>query len=156
MVLQPLQHDSPDELAAGDVRDWKKRGMRSDPYPNRATDRQRAAQLSNALLRLVRGWRRWTTASKASAGILIKRSTCCAASTTRTRSRRSTPTARTVVSQRVPAGMTMMYHAQERLMNIPGSEITGQRGGIHNSATCVCPKPTHMIGGYAQLAYGFN
>lgn len=41
-------------------------------------------------------------------------------------------------------------------MNLPGSEITGQRGGIHNSVTRVCPKPTHMIGGYAQLAYGFN
>ncbi len=65
-------------------------------------------------------------------------------------------TARAVVSQRVPPGMTMMYHAQERLMNIPGSEITGMRGGIHNSVTRICPKPTHMIGGYAQLAYGFN
>ncbi|AJC66565.1 MULTISPECIES: nitrate reductase subunit alpha [Dickeya] len=65
-------------------------------------------------------------------------------------------TARAVVSQRVPAGMTMMYHAQERLVHLPGSEITGQRGGIHNSVTRVCPKPTHMIGGYAQLAYGFN
>ncbi|WP_413737946.1 nitrate reductase subunit alpha [Sodalis sp. RH21] len=64
--------------------------------------------------------------------------------------------ARAVVSQRVPSGMTMMYHAQERIINIPGSEITGQRGGIHNSVTRVCPKPTHMIGGYAQLAYGFN
>lgn len=28
-------------------------------------------------------------------------------------------TARAVVSQRVPPGMTMMYHAQERIMNIP-------------------------------------
>ncbi|WP_346825370.1 nitrate reductase subunit alpha [Serratia inhibens] len=65
-------------------------------------------------------------------------------------------TARAVVSQRIPAGMTMMYHAQERIVNIPGSEITSQRGGIHNSVTRVCPKPTHMIGGYAQLAYGFN
>ncbi|WP_075182784.1 nitrate reductase subunit alpha [Pantoea sp. 1.19] len=65
-------------------------------------------------------------------------------------------TARAVVSQRIPAGMTMMYHAQERLVNIPGSEVTGQRGGIHNSVTRACPKPTHMIGGYAQLAYGFN
>ena len=37
-------------------------------------------------------------------------------------------TARAVVSQRVPAGMTMMYHAQERIVNLPGSEITGQRG----------------------------
>ena len=45
---------------------------------------------------------------------------------------------RQVVSQRVPAGMTMMYHAQERIVNLPGSEITGQRGGIHNSVTrCV-------------------
>ncbi|WP_314155050.1 molybdopterin dinucleotide binding domain-containing protein, partial [Rouxiella badensis] len=65
-------------------------------------------------------------------------------------------TARAVVSQRVPAGMTMMYHAQERLVNIPGSEITQQRGGIHNSVTRVTPKPTHMIGGYAHQSYGFN
>ncbi|SIO95194.1 nitrate reductase subunit alpha [Vibrio spartinae] len=65
-------------------------------------------------------------------------------------------TARAVVSQRVPQGMVMMYHAQERLINLPGSEVTGQRGGIHNSVTRICPKPTHMIGGYAQQAYGFN
>ena len=65
-------------------------------------------------------------------------------------------TARAVVSQRVPPGMTMMYHAQERILNIPGSEVTGRRGGIHNSVTRVCPKPTHMIGGYAQLADSFN
>ncbi|SUB15337.1 Respiratory nitrate reductase 2 alpha chain [Pantoea agglomerans] len=65
-------------------------------------------------------------------------------------------TARAVVSQRIPAGMTMMYHAQERIVNIPGSEITSQRGGIHNSVTRTCPKPTHMIGGYAQLSWGFN
>lgn len=64
--------------------------------------------------------------------------------------------ARAVVSQRIPVGMVMMYHAQERLVNIPGSEITGQRGGIHNSVTRVCPKPTHMIGGYVQQAYSFN
>ncbi|WP_029684311.1 nitrate reductase subunit alpha [Tatumella saanichensis] len=65
-------------------------------------------------------------------------------------------TARAVVSQRVPAGMTMMYHAQERITNIPGSEITGMRGGIHNSVTRISPKPTHMIGGYVQQSYGFN
>ena len=64
--------------------------------------------------------------------------------------------ARAVVSQRVPSGMTMMYHAQERIVNTPGSEITGVRGGIHNSVTRVVPKPTHMIGGYAQQSYGFN
>lgn len=65
-------------------------------------------------------------------------------------------TARAIVSQRIPDGMIYMYHAQERQINLPGSEITGMRGGIHNSVTRVCPKPTHMIGGYAQLAYSFN
>ena len=65
-------------------------------------------------------------------------------------------TARAVVSQRVPEGMVLMYHAQEKIVNIPGSEITGARGGIHNSVTRTCPKPTHMIGGYAQQSYGFN
>jgi nitrate reductase alpha subunit len=64
--------------------------------------------------------------------------------------------ARAVVSQRVMPGMAMMYHAQERIINVPGSEITGTRGGIHNSVTRIVLKPTHMIGGYAQLAYGFN
>ena len=64
--------------------------------------------------------------------------------------------ARAVVSQRVMPGMTMMYHAQEKIINTPGSEITGVRGGIHNSVTRIVTKPTHMIGGYAQLAYGFN
>jgi nitrate reductase alpha subunit len=64
--------------------------------------------------------------------------------------------ARAVVSQRVPEGMTMMYHAQEKIVNTPGSEITGTRGGIHNSVTRTILKPTHMIGGYAHLSYGFN
>ena len=64
--------------------------------------------------------------------------------------------ARAVVSQRVPEGMVMMYHAQEKLVNTPGSEISGERGGIHNSVTRAVLKPTHMIGGYAQLSYGFN
>ncbi|MGA9090279.1 MAG: hypothetical protein WB420_14350, partial [Bradyrhizobium sp.] len=52
--------------------------------------------------------------------------------------------------------MCMMYHAQEKIVNVPGSEQTGQRGGIHNSVTRVVLKPTHMIGGYAQQSYGFN
>ena len=64
--------------------------------------------------------------------------------------------ARAVVSQRVKEGMCMMYHAQEKIVNVPGSEITGQRGGIHNSVTRTVLKPTHMIGGYAQQSYGFN
>jgi nitrate reductase alpha subunit len=64
--------------------------------------------------------------------------------------------ARAVVSQRIMNGIAMMYHAQERIINTPGSVISGTRGGIHNSVTRVVVKPTHMIGGYAQLAYGFN
>jgi len=65
-------------------------------------------------------------------------------------------TARAVVSQRVMNGMCLMYHAQEKIVNVPGSEITGSRGGIHNSVTRTLLKPTHMIGGYAQQSYGFN
>jgi len=64
--------------------------------------------------------------------------------------------ARAVVSQRVNNGMCLMYHAQEKIVNTPGSEITGSRGGIHNSVTRITVKPTHMIGGYAQQSYGFN
>ena len=64
--------------------------------------------------------------------------------------------ARVVVSQRIPEGVAMMYHAQEKIVNVPGSNTTGKRGGILNSVTRVVVKPTHMIGGYAQLSYGFN
>ena len=67
-----------------------------------------------------------------------------------------TLTARAVVSQRVPRGMALMYHAQEKIINVPGAEVSGFRGGIHNSVTRTVTKPTHMIGGYAQQAYGFN
>ena len=52
--------------------------------------------------------------------------------------------------------MVMMYHSQEKIINTPGSEITGTRCGIHNSVTRIVLKPTHMIGGYAQYSYGFN
>ncbi|MEK6749586.1 MAG: nitrate reductase subunit alpha, partial [Pseudomonadota bacterium] len=41
--------------------------------------------------------------------------------------------ARVVVSQRIPNGMAMMYHAQEKTINVPGSNSTGKRGGILNS-----------------------
>ncbi|MFO7709900.1 MAG: nitrate reductase subunit alpha [Desulfobacterales bacterium] len=64
--------------------------------------------------------------------------------------------AKAVVSPRIPAGKAFMYHAQERLINTPGSKISGKRGGTHNSVTRILVKPTHMIGGYAQLSYGFN
>ncbi|MCY3879814.1 MAG: nitrate reductase subunit alpha [Rhodobacteraceae bacterium] len=65
-------------------------------------------------------------------------------------------TARAVVSQRIKNGTLYMYHAQEKIVNTPGSQKTGRRGGIHNSVTRTTLKPTHMIGGYAQQSYGFN
>ena len=64
--------------------------------------------------------------------------------------------ARAVVSQRIPSGAAFMYHAAERTANVPGSEITGKRAGIHNSVTRVVMKPTHMVGGYAHLSWSFN
>ncbi len=64
--------------------------------------------------------------------------------------------ARAVVSQRMKEGTLYMYHAQEKIVNTPGAETTGHRGGIHNSVTRTITKPTHMIGGYAQQSYGFN
>lgn len=63
---------------------------------------------------------------------------------------------RLVVSQRIPTGALIMYHNQERTVNMPVSQITGNRGGVHNSVSRLCLKPTHMIGGYAQLSYGIN
>jgi len=64
--------------------------------------------------------------------------------------------ARAVVSHRIPRGAAFMYHAQDRHINVPKSERSGTRGGTHNSVTKIHVKPTHMIGGYAQLSYGFN
>lgn len=49
-----------------------------------------------------------------------------------------------------------MYHAQDRHINMPGSQITKERAGTHNSPTRIHLKPTQMIGGYAQLSYSFN
>lgn len=64
--------------------------------------------------------------------------------------------ARAIVSHRMPRGTVYMHHAQERVIDVPKSEATGRHGGIHNSLTRVLIKPTHMIGGYAQLSYSFN
>src|SRR3546814_7127626 len=59
--------------------------------------------------------------------------------------------ARVVVSQRMKEGTLFMYHAQAKITNMPGSPLTGQRGGIHNSVTRAVLKHTHMIGGYVKL-----
>ena len=64
--------------------------------------------------------------------------------------------ARAVVSHRMPEGTVYMHHAQDRLIDVPRSETTGRRGGIHNSLTRLLIKPSHLIGGYAQLSFAFN
>ncbi|GAA1235941.1 nitrate reductase subunit alpha [Pseudonocardia alaniniphila] len=64
--------------------------------------------------------------------------------------------ARAIVTHRLPTGTSFVYHAQERLVNVPLSETTARRGGIHNSLTRIMLKPTHLIGGYAQLSFAFN
>ena len=64
--------------------------------------------------------------------------------------------ARAIVSHRMPEGTAYMHHAQDRLIDVPLTETTGKRGGIHNSLTRILVKPSHLIGGYAQLSFAFN
>jgi nitrate reductase alpha subunit len=63
---------------------------------------------------------------------------------------------RAVVSHRMPPGTVYMYHAKDRHLLTPKSEISGWHGGGDNSLTRVVIKPTHLIGGYAQFTYAFN
>ena len=70
--------------------------------------------------------------------------------------RNGTVDARAIVSHRIPEGTVFMYHGQERTVNTPLTERSGKRGGTHNSLTRILLKPSHFIGGYAQLSYAFN
>jgi len=63
---------------------------------------------------------------------------------------------RAVVSHRMPRGTVYMYHAKDRHLMTPKSEISGWHGGGDNSLTRVVIKPTHLIGGYGQFSYAFN
>ncbi|MDB1089841.1 nitrate reductase subunit alpha [Streptomyces sp. ACA25] len=64
--------------------------------------------------------------------------------------------ARAVVTHRMPEGTVYMYHAKDRTVNVPKAEVSGKRGGIHNSLTQLLLKPSHLVGGYAQFTYAFN
>jgi nitrate reductase alpha subunit len=64
--------------------------------------------------------------------------------------------ARACISHRIPPGAVLFYHSQDRHVNVPVSETSGVRGGTDNSVTRISMKPTHMIGGYAQLSWAFN
>jgi nitrate reductase / nitrite oxidoreductase, alpha subunit len=63
---------------------------------------------------------------------------------------------RAVVTHRMPRGTVFMYHAKDRHLMTPKSEISGWHGGSDNSLTRLVIKPTHMIGGYGQLTFAFN
>jgi nitrate reductase alpha subunit len=63
---------------------------------------------------------------------------------------------RAVVSHRMPEGTVFMYHAKDRHLMTPRSEISGWHGGGDNSLTRLVIKPTHLIGGYGQLSFAFN
>ncbi len=63
---------------------------------------------------------------------------------------------RAIVSSRMPEGLVYMHHAQDRTVDVPLAEASGKRGGIHNSATRVLFKPSHVAGGYAQISWAFN
>jgi nitrate reductase alpha subunit len=63
---------------------------------------------------------------------------------------------RATVSHRIPAGVCMVYHSKDKHLNTPLTEREGKRGGTDNSLTRIVMKPTHFIGGYAQLSFGFN
>ncbi len=64
---------------------------------------------------------------------------------------------RAAVSARVQQGTCMVYHAPERTLSIPRSQVRGgRRGGGHNSLTRTRINPVELAGGYAQFTYGFN
>jgi nitrate reductase alpha subunit len=63
---------------------------------------------------------------------------------------------RAAVSHRIPQGTCLMYHAKDRHLNVPLTELHRKRGGTDNSLTRIVMKPTHFIGGYAQLSFAFN
>ncbi|EOM76791.1 nitrate reductase subunit alpha [Rhodococcus rhodnii] len=63
---------------------------------------------------------------------------------------------RAIVSHRIPDGVVFVHHAQERTIDVPLTETTGKRGGIHNSLTRLLVKPSHLAGGYAQTSFAFN
>jgi nitrate reductase alpha subunit len=63
---------------------------------------------------------------------------------------------RAVVSHRVPQGVCLLYHSKDRHIGTPRSKIDGRRGGTENALTTISMKPTHMIGGYAQLSWSPN
>ncbi|MGV0635529.1 nitrate reductase subunit alpha [Mycolicibacillus trivialis] len=63
---------------------------------------------------------------------------------------------RAVVTHRMPKGTVFMYHTMDRHLMTPITEVSKLHGGGDNALTRLVIKPTHLIGGYAQLSFGFN
>jgi len=64
---------------------------------------------------------------------------------------------RVAVSSRVQPGICLYYHAVERTIYIPKSQVRGgRRAGGHNSLTRTRINPLLLAGGYGQFTYGFN
>ncbi|MBI2910304.1 MAG: nitrate reductase subunit alpha [Chloroflexi bacterium] len=64
---------------------------------------------------------------------------------------------RAAVSSRVQPGTCMVYHAPERTISVPKSQVRGgRRAGSHNSLVRARINPVQLAGGYAQFTYGFN
>ena len=61
------------------------------------------------------------------------------------------------VSSRVQLGTCLYYHATERTVYVPKSQVRGgRRAGSNNSLTRTRINPVELAGGYAQFTYGFN
>ncbi|MFF4895215.1 nitrate reductase subunit alpha [Streptomyces sp. NPDC001068] len=65
-------------------------------------------------------------------------------------------TARAVVSHRIPPGTVYMDHARERTPAVPGPGSTRTSHGVPDSPTRPLLKPSHLVGGYAQLTWAFD
>ena len=65
---------------------------------------------------------------------------------------------RAIVSSRIPTGVCVVYHATERTIGIPKSQVRGgtKRAGGLNSFTRIHLKPNLLAGGYGQFSYHFN
>ena len=64
--------------------------------------------------------------------------------------------ARAVVSHRMPAGACTCTTRGPHQWDVPRTETSGLRGGIHNFLTRLMIKATHIVGGYTRQAFAFD
>ena len=63
---------------------------------------------------------------------------------------------RAIVSHRMPAGTVFMYHAKDRTSTSRRRRPRACAAASTTRSPGCSIKPTHIVGGYAQLSYGFN